>query len=92
MQTDMSGNRMFYLLASMTPKNYMCSQAEAISEWHCRFRHLNNKELRTLSYKKMVVGLPSLKSPKKICTTCLTDKQLREPVLRRSLWRALKQL
>ena len=73
MQTNMSGNRMFYLLASMAPKNSICLQAEVVSEkeahmWHCRFGHLNHKGLRTLSYKKMVVGLPSLKSPKKICT------------------------
>ena len=60
--------------------------------WHCRFGHLNHKGLRMLSYKKMVVGLPSLKSPKKICTTCLTCKQHREHVPRRSLWRASKQL
>ena len=59
---------------------------------HCRFGHLKHKGLRTLSYKKMVVGLSSLKSLKKICTTCLTGKQHREPVSRRSLWRALKQL
>ena len=97
MQNDMSGNRMFYLLASIAPKNSMCLQVEVVSEkeahmWHCRFGHLNHKGLRTLSYKKMVVGLPSLKSPKKICTTCLTGKQHREPVPRRSLWRASKQL
>ena len=97
MQNDMSGNRMFYLLASIAPKNSMCLQVEVVSEkeahmWHCCFGHLNHKGLRTLSYKKMVVGLPSLKSPKKICTTCLTGKQHRELVPRRSLWRASKQL
>ena len=96
-QTKMSGNSLFYLLASMAPKNSMCLQAEVVSEkeaqmWHCRFGHLNHMELRTLSYKKMVVGLTSLKSPKKICTTCLTRKQHREPVPRRSLWRASNQL
>lgn len=32
MKTDMSGNRMFYLLASMAPKNPMCLQAEALAE------------------------------------------------------------
>ena len=97
MQTDMRGSRMFYLLASIGSKNSICLQAEAVSEkeahmWHCRFGHLNHKGLRTLSYKKMVVGLPSLKSPKKICTICLTGKQHREPVPRRSLWRASKQV
>lgn len=97
MQTDMSGNRMFYLLASMPHKHSMCLQSEDVSEkeahmWHCRFGHLNHKGLRTLSYKRMVVGLPSLKSTKEICTTCLIGKQHREFIPRKSLWRATKRL
>ena len=88
---------MFYLLASMASKNSICLQPRAVSDkeahmWHCRFETLNHNGLRTLSYKEMVVGLPSLKSPKKICITCLTGKQHREPISRRSLWRASKKL
>lgn len=97
MQSDMSGNRMFSVLAYVEPKSSMCLKAEAVSEkeshmWHCRFGHLNHKGLRTLFYKKMVIGLPSLSSPKEICTTCLTGKQHRESVQKMSLWRASKHL
>jgi hypothetical protein len=75
----------------------MCLQTEDVSEkearmWHNRFGHLNHKGLRTLSFKKMVIGLPVLKSPNELCTTCLTGKQHRDTMPRRSLWKASKQL
>lgn len=49
MQTNMSGNRMFYVSASMQPKNSLCLQAEVESDkeahmWHCRFGHLNTRD------------------------------------------------
>lgn len=55
MQTNMSGNRMFYILASKPHMNSMCLQAEnealekEIHMWHCRFGHLNHHGLRMLS-------------------------------------------
>lgn len=97
METDMSGNRMFYLLAAKPHKNSMCLQAEEVEEkethlWHCRYGHLNHDGLRMLAHKKMVVGLPNLKLTKELCTTCLIGKQHRESMPKRSSWRALKQL
>lgn len=79
MQTDMSENRMFFLLASKPQKNSMCLQAEEVTEkeahlWHCRFGHLNQEGLKLLAHKEMVVGLPMLKPSKEICATCLTGK------------------
>lgn len=78
MQTNMSANKMFILLAVMAPKTPTCFQTVLEDEshlWHCRFGHLNYKGLRTLSYKKMVNDLPSLKTLTKLCTACLTGKQ-----------------
>ncbi|RDX85061.1 hypothetical protein CR513_33797, partial [Mucuna pruriens] len=80
--TNIRGNRMFYLIASAAPKDLMCLQVEVVLEketqlWHYRFGHLNYNELNTLACKMMVIGLPSLRSPKKICTTCLIGKQQR---------------
>lgn len=97
MKTDMSGNRMFYLLASMAPKNPMCLQAESLAEkeshlWHRRFGHLNYQGLRTLAYRKMVDGVPLLKVPDKLCEACLVGKQHRESIPKQSSWRASKQL
>lgn len=87
-QSEMSSNRMFVVLAMMMPKDTTCFQAVTENEsylWHCRFRHLSFKELRTLLYKKMVSGLPSLKTSGKLCTTCLVGKQHRESIPKRSL-------
>lgn len=48
MQIDMSGNRMFFLLASMPQRNSMCLHVEEgkmekeAHMWHCRFGHLNH--------------------------------------------------
>nr|KYP59803.1 Retrovirus-related Pol polyprotein from transposon TNT 1-94 [Cajanus cajan] len=101
MKTVMSGNKMFYVSAfdgtSMEPNKIFCLKAEiALGKenhlWHCRFGHFNHKALKTLAYKKMVIGLPSLKYPQNICTTCLTGKQHRKPIPSKSLWRASKQL
>jgi len=63
---------MIYVLVSI-PEHFLCLQVENSSKkeahmWHCRFGHLNHKALSTLSNKKMVIGLHSLTSPKKICT------------------------
>jgi hypothetical protein len=91
----MTVNKMFVLLAKMMPKTTTCFQA--ISEdkthlWHCRYGHLSFKGLRTLQYKKMVNGLPQLKTPSKLCTDCMVGKQHRDIILKKSLWRASQRL
>lgn len=88
---------MFCLLAVMTPKDSMYLQTEVVSEreahlWHCRFGHINHKWLIALSNKRMVVGLPTLKFPKKICTTCLVAKQHRNSIPKKNLWRVSRKL
>lgn len=50
MQTSMSGNKMFYVLASQLKKSSMCLQTEEVVEkevhmCHCRFGHLDYDEL-----------------------------------------------
>ncbi|GJW60541.1 retrovirus-related pol polyprotein from transposon TNT 1-94 [Tanacetum coccineum] len=97
MHTGMSGNRMFYVLATMAPKSSMCLQTNIVSEeevhlWHCRFGHLNHRGLNTLSHKKMVTGLPSIKSSKhNICSSCLIGKQHREVRPHKGTWRAAQE-
>ncbi|KAL5757982.1 hypothetical protein ACOSP7_020593 [Xanthoceras sorbifolium] len=39
------------------------------------FGHLNFKGLRTLSYKKMVKGMPPLNGTSVVCTVCMVGKQ-----------------
>jgi len=40
----------------------------------------------------MIIGHPLLKSPTEICTTYLIGKQQRASILKKSLWRAMRQL
>lgn len=71
METIMSGNKIFCLVASMMPNESACFQNVSENEsylWHCRFGHLSYQGLRTLFYKKMVNWLPSIQIPKKLCT------------------------
>ncbi|XP_073003520.1 uncharacterized protein [Typha latifolia] len=56
------------------------------------FGHLNLKVLRTLAYRKLVMGLPNLKASSKICTGCVVGKQHRNPFSKKSLWRASQPL
>jgi len=97
MKTEMSGNRMFYVTASLTPTKSLCLQTETVSAkeaylWHCRFGHLNYKALSTLANSEMVVGLPTLTQPQNTCHTCLTGKQSRRSFPSQSSWRASKRL
>ena len=95
MQTAMSANRMFILLARIMPKAPTCFQTTLEDNthlWHCRYGHLSFKGLRTLQYKQMVRGLPQLKAPSKICTDCTVGKQHRDAIPKRSLWRASQRL
>ncbi|KAG7557256.1 Reverse transcriptase RNA-dependent DNA polymerase [Arabidopsis suecica] len=97
METTMSENRMFFLIASKLQKNSMCLQTEEVIDkemnlWHCRFGHLNQDGLKLLANKKMVIGLPNLKPTKEICSICLTGKQHREAMAKKSSWRASRQL
>jgi len=95
--TSMKGNKMFYLTSSMNPHKSQCLHVSDVSEqeaqlWHKRFAHLNFQGLCTLANKHLVTGLPPLKSPKEICTSCLTGKQHRDTIPRQSSWRALRKL
>jgi transposase InsO family protein len=95
LQTKMSANRMFVFLATMMPKIPTCFKTASEDEthlWHCRYGHLNFKGLRTLHYKKMVRGLPEMKTPSKLCNDCIIGKQHRESISKKSLWRATHRL
>lgn len=95
MQTWMTANRMFVLLASMVPESSTCLQTMTEDEsqlWHRRYGHLSYKGLRTLRYREMVKGIPPLKATTKSCTDCLVGKQHREAIPKRSQWRASKKL
>lgn len=98
MQTNMSSNKTFVLLATaptVIPDQacfQMTSEDMTTELWHRRFGHLNMKGLRMLAYRKMVDGLPIIKASKKLCTSCVIGKQHRDSFPKKSLWRATKPL
>lgn len=98
MQTNMSSNKTFVLLASAPTDipDQACFQVTSEDEttqlWHRRFGHLNMKGLRMLAYRKMVEGLPIVKASNKLCSSCVTGKQHRDSFPKKSLWRATKPL
>ncbi|CAJ2672444.1 unnamed protein product [Trifolium pratense] len=95
LQTKMSANRMFVFHA--TPMSQVSSCFKTVSEdethlWHCRYGHLNYNGLKTLQSKKMVTGLPEIRTPSKLCNDCVMGKQQRKPIPKKSLWRATHKL
>ncbi|KAL6321787.1 hypothetical protein AAG906_035477 [Vitis piasezkii] len=91
METKMALNRMFILHAISQPIASACFNTiteDMVQLWHCRYGHLSFKDLKTLQQKKMVNGLPQLKSPSRLCKACLVGKQQRFSFPRKSTWRA----
>jgi hypothetical protein len=91
METTMSSNRMFIL--PVKPQSCVSTCFNTITEdstqlWHRRFGHLGFKGLKILEQKRMVNGLPQLKTPSKICKDCLAGKQQRDPFPKAATWRA----
>lgn len=94
-QAEMSSNRMFILPTKFQPTIPVCfnTTTHDISNlWHCRYGHLSYKGLKTLQQKKMVYGLPQFEVPTSVCTVCMIGKQHRDPISKKSSWRATKRL
>ncbi|KAL0416653.1 UNVERIFIED_CONTAM: Retrovirus-related Pol polyprotein from transposon TNT 1-94 [Sesamum latifolium] len=57
-----------------------------------RYGHLSYKGLRTLLNKEMVRGLPQLSTSNVTCSDCINGKQHRDPISKKSNWRASQKL
>ncbi|MCH89137.1 copia-type polyprotein, partial [Trifolium medium] len=90
----MSANRMFILFnksSNITASVEKClyTSSELTYLWHQRYAHLNYKGLKTLQTKKMVHGLlPQLEASSVTCADCFIGKQHRNPIPKKSEWRA----
>lgn len=94
-QTKMTANRMFVLLAETQPEKELCfhtTTTDPTHLWHCRYGHLSHKGLRTLQFKKMVRGLPQLPASSVTCADCMIGKQHRDPIPKKSTRRASEKL
>ena len=81
MESAMSFNRMFKVAAVPLSTGTTCFNTitEDIGQlWHCRYGHLSFKGLYTLQQKEMVLGLPQLTKPSRVCKDCLLGKQHRD--------------
>lgn len=100
MHSTMSNNRMFIILAIVREAKEVeeerCLQVmEKTNDlWHRRYGHLNNKGLRTLGEKDMVIGIPKLnhESEEAVCDICMRGKQNRESIPKKSVWKATRAL
>lgn len=94
-QMNMTTNRMFVVFAQVQERKEECFQATTPNLahlWHCRYAHLSQKGLRTLQLKKMVRGLPQLPASTAVCEDCMKGKQHRDPIPKKSQWRATQKL
>jgi len=94
-ETSMSANRMFILFnktSSITTSVEEClhTSSELTYLWHQRYGHLNHKGFKTLQTKKMVRGLPQLEASSVTYAHCFISKQHRNPIPKKSEWRASK--
>ncbi|KAL4567103.1 hypothetical protein LXL04_022677 [Taraxacum kok-saghyz] len=91
--SNMTKNRMFPVYVST--QQLECLQVSRDSStqlWHKRFGHVNHKAIRTMLYKGMVIGLPATVEKHGICETCVTGKQHREVIPKKSNWHATEKL
>lgn len=99
LESKMAPNRLYKVIAKNNKGKVLneskclhTSVDETTHLWHCRFGHLSNKGLITLQKLEMVRGLPKLANDDKACTDCMKGKQHREPIPKKSKWRAKNKL
>ena len=97
-ESKMSRNRMFMIIDQAGDREIMqqrCLQttAEDMTKiWHERYGHLSFSGLKTLQSKEMVRDLPYFDAQHFTCTDCLVGKQSRNPIPKKSTWRAKEVL
>lgn len=97
MQSVMSINRMFVILAKVRQPTGQMEVNQTVSEseediWHKRFGHISHSSLATLAGKEMVEGLPKIRIDGAVCEICMKGKQNRENIPKKSTWRSSRGL
>lgn len=90
----MTSNKIFPLMLSQVSEKALISQNNVTTarRWHERYGHLNYWDLRDLSEKGFVEGLPVIKNENLICESCAIDKIHKAPFPQQSTRRATKPL
>ena len=89
---QMSGNRLFPLKIESARSCFLADVKDLSWLWHFRYGHLNFGGLQALQKKNMVLGLPQIAIPSKVCEECVVSKQHRAPFPQGKSWRAKKIL
>lgn len=93
-ESKMSINRLFILIDQTSDaerSKQRCFQTvteEVPKLWHERYGHLSHRGMKTLQNKDMVRGLPAFDVQNFTCSDCLVGKQPRNPIPKKSTWRA----
>lgn len=74
---QMNSNRLFPLRIDSSQSCLMAEVKDSSWLWHFRYGHLSFGGLKTLQQKSMVIGLPQITAPSKICEECVVGKQPR---------------
>ncbi|XP_047150791.1 uncharacterized protein LOC124822778 [Vigna umbellata] len=90
LKAPLAKNRTFKVKLSATIIQCLSSINTEEEEWlwHYRYGHLNFRSLRQLKDKDMVIGVPEIHAPKKVCEGCVIGKQTRKQFKRTSHKRA----
>ena len=93
-ESKMSRNRMFMIIDQVgigELRQQRCLQTtteDTTKIWHERYGHLSFSGMKTLQSKEMVRDLPCFDTQQFTCTDCLVGKQSRNPIPKKSTWRA----
>ncbi|KAL4568259.1 hypothetical protein LXL04_023867 [Taraxacum kok-saghyz] len=94
-ESEMTANRMFIPHTNMLTNGAICFKVDAEETndlWYRRFGHLSYQNMSLLYNKKMVSGMPEIKTTKKACSGCIIGKQSRSPIPKKCTYRAARRL
>lgn len=70
-----------YTLKCFERESANLAEYDTTMDWHCRYGHLNEQDLRKLSSKQMVLGMPKLNTQAMSkCEVCILGKQSATPM------------
>ncbi|GAU44851.1 hypothetical protein TSUD_112250 [Trifolium subterraneum] len=80
LKAPLSNNKTFQISINMIDQQCLVTTVNEDQNWiwHHRYGHLNFRSLNLLNLKKMVHGLPHIKTPKQLCKECCVAKPARK--------------
>jgi len=94
LKTPLAKNRTFQTNMKAVEFTCLSTIVKEYDNWllHYMFGHLNFRSLNQLVDKEMILGLPKLEIPSRVCDTCLIGKQPRNAFISSTAHRAKEDL